>query len=87
MSHRVFLKKKVLDNKNENTISFAILNLASVGFYAGSLFFALGYAPYSLVPSLFVVNIRKTHENNMNLAITLPQSIVLPKRALLMIAK
>jgi len=84
---RVF-KMKVLDSKNENTITFAILNLASVGLYAGSLFVVLAIAPYSFVPSLFTMKpMRVLDENNLFLSINLPDSLVIPKRYLLVMSK
>jgi len=84
---RVF-RMKVLDNKNENTISFAALNLASVGLYAGTLFVVLAIAPYSFVPSLFTMRPMKVlDENNLYLSISAPNSLIVPKRYLLMMSK
>jgi len=84
---RIF-RMKVLDNKNENTLTFAILNLASVGLYAGTLFVVLAIAPYSFVPSLFTIKpARVLDSNNLYFSISAPNSLVIPKRYLLMMSK
>jgi len=84
---RIF-KIKVLDMKNENTLSFVLLNMASLGIYAASLYFVLGFAPYSFVPSLFSLRpIPGAKDWEIRFSIDPPSGMVVPKRVLLAITK
>jgi len=77
-------KKKVLDKKKENTVSFTILNWLHLGSYATALYATLAFAPYSFAPSL--LNTKITHDKRLILNFS-PEHIVMPKKLLPILTK